>query len=94
MYFYTQMNSVLQDFTYNMEAQKSLLENNSCYVRFSPVTCFPEICFQTIQLLGFLQFIINARSLSQGFEERHCIFILTVHCTYVKKYCVLLFKEE
>ena len=79
-----------------MEAQRSLLKNNSYYEWFSSVACFTESSSQTLQMFGDLQdwFVdsenIYRGSVSQVFEGRHYYRSMRLH----KKDLMLLFKEE
>ena len=41
-----------------MEAQRSLLKNNSHYGRFSSTACFSGSSFETLQLFGFVDLLI------------------------------------
>ena len=48
---------VRQDFTYNIEVQRSLFKNNCYYGRFSSNLCFAKSSFQMLQLFGFTRLV-------------------------------------
>ena len=68
-----------------MEAQRSLLKNNSYYEWFSSIACFTESSSQTSQMFGDLQewFVdsenIYPGSVSQVFEGRHYYRSIRLH---------------